>query len=106
MDSDPLPNGACITIVIFIDLITCSTLVTPMMTDTGDGSGAPTSAVSAMAVKLPPFWPSDPDMWFTQVGRFHKSKPNLLQGESLLKRLSSSTSWPPCHPTRPLRFET
>lgn len=34
------------------------------MSDTEDH---PVAAVSAISIKLPPFWPSDPDLWFAQV---------------------------------------
>ena len=34
------------------------------MSDTED---PPIASVSAMSLKLPPFWPSDPDLWFAQV---------------------------------------
>ena len=37
------------------------------MTDTEGASGTPASAINATALKLPPFWPADPDMWFAQV---------------------------------------
>ena len=33
--------------------------------DPGDGSAA--TGLAAASVKLPPFWPSDPDVWFAQV---------------------------------------
>ena len=34
------------------------------MTDTRDD---PTPVVAATSMKLPPFWPADPDVWFAQV---------------------------------------
>lgn len=34
------------------------------MTDTDE---APVGAVSTISLKLPPFWPADPEMWFAQV---------------------------------------
>ena len=37
------------------------------MTDTEDPPVAPATAVRAISLKLPPFRPADPDMWFAQV---------------------------------------
>lgn len=38
-----------------------------MMTDPSVASGSSASAINAIAMKLPPFWPTDPDLWFAQV---------------------------------------
>ena len=32
-----------------------------------DEAAAPAPALSTVSVKLPPFWPSDPEVWFLQV---------------------------------------
>ena len=40
-------------------------------------SPAATPTIAAAGMKLPPFWPADPEVWFTQV---------LLPGVSPLKR--------------------
>jgi len=39
-------------------------VVTPTISDTKE---PPVAVVSAISLKLPPFWPSDPDLWFAQV---------------------------------------
>lgn len=37
------------------------------MSDTEEHSGAARATISAISLKLPPFWPTDPDLWFAQV---------------------------------------
>ena len=37
------------------------------MTDTEDIPAATPCAVSTLSLKLPPFWPADPEIWFAQV---------------------------------------
>lgn len=37
------------------------------MTDAEDPPVAAVASVGAISLKLPPFWPADPDMWFAQV---------------------------------------
>ena len=39
-----------------------SILVTLTMSDTEEHSAAPTASIGAISLKLPPFWPLDPDM--------------------------------------------
>ena len=36
-------------------------------------------SVSTLSVKLPPFWPSDPAVWFTQVNAHFATKPITSQ---------------------------
>ena len=37
------------------------------MTDTEETPTHTAGAVAALNLKLPPYWPSDPDLWFAQV---------------------------------------
>ena len=54
-----------ITVIILLHLgCPSSTVVTPTMSDDEDHSAA---SVSAVAFKIPTFWPADPDLWFAQV---------------------------------------
>ena len=38
-----------------------------MSADEGEGTPAATSTVADVYVKLPSYWPTDPQVWFTQV---------------------------------------
>ena len=40
---------------------------TPESTDMTDEPTAALGTVAAVNVKLPPYWPSDPQVWFAQV---------------------------------------
>ena len=41
----------------------------------GDNESTPTAPVTHVAVKVPPFWPNDVELWFLQLeGQFHLAK--------------------------------
>ena len=48
-------------------LITPADGVEPRPTDGSATAAAPPSTLAAVSVKLPPFWPTDPTVWFLQI---------------------------------------